>query len=73
MMTVQELIESLQKLDPNLNVFIEGYESGYDNFIITDPDTFKLNQYKNWWNGPHQKDKNGEVKAIVLKGINRHK
>ncbi len=72
-MVVSELIEILQKLDPNLNVFVEGYESGYDNFIITDPDTFKLNVNKNWWDGPHRKDENGEVKAIVLKGINRHK
>ena len=29
-MTVKELIEQLQQLDPDLHVFVRGYEGGYD-------------------------------------------
>ena len=29
-MTVKELIEQLQTLDPDLHVFVQGYEGGYD-------------------------------------------
>lgn len=66
-MTVQELIESLQKLDPDLRVFVDGYEHGFSEFEITGPYTFELNVNKDWWSGPHEINKNGDVKAIVLK------
>ena len=70
-MTVQQLIDQLQKLDPNLRVFTKGYEGGYEdadfNGRIRD---FNLNYYKDWYMGPHEiiddEDKTGTVKGIII-------
>lgn len=35
-MTVKELIEQLQTLDPELRVFTKGYEGGYEDARIRD-------------------------------------
>ena len=32
-MTVKELIEQLQTLDPDLHVFTNGYEGGYEDVV----------------------------------------
>lgn len=61
-MTVQELIRELGKLDPTLEVYVEGYEDGY-----TDVSTNKMQHIevcrdfyndqeggKDWWNGDHE-------------------
>ena len=70
-MTVQQLIDQLQQLDPNLRVFTKGYEGGYEDahFRGTIQD-FQLDRNKEWYYGPHEKvhegDKTGTVKGIVL-------
>ena len=40
-MTVKELIEQLQTLDPDLHVFVQGYEGGY-NDIDEDHDILEI-------------------------------
>ena len=35
-MTVQELINQLQTLDPKLEVYVNGYEGGYDDISKTE-------------------------------------
>jgi hypothetical protein len=35
-MIVKELIEQLQQLDPELLVFVDGYEGGYDDVTISE-------------------------------------
>lgn len=65
-MVVSELIEILQKLDPDLRVFVEGYESGFDDIKISDETNFSLYINEDWYYGPHEKDKNGTIKGIVL-------
>lgn len=67
-MVVSELIEILQKLDPDLRVFVEGYESGFNDIKISDETNFSLYINKDWYYGPHEKDKNGTIKGIVLEG-----
>lgn len=67
-MTVAELIEKLQSLDPNLEVFIPGYEGGYKdinpNFYV---DKFRKNVNPEWYYGPHEMDsEGGDVLGIVL-------
>ena len=74
-MTVKELIEQLQKLDPNLHVFTEGYEGGY-NDIDEDYDIVEiaLDVHEEWYYGRHEeasstyyvKDKS---KYTIVKGI----
>lgn len=67
-MVVSELIEILQKLDPDLRVFVEGYELGFDDIKISDVSNFSLHLNEEWYYGPHVKDKNGTIKGIVLEG-----
>jgi len=67
-MIVQELIDQLQKLDPNLRVFTKGYEGGYEdvnfNGRICD---FKLDYHEWWYYGPHEVvEESGDVKGIIL-------
>ena len=65
-MVVSESIEILQKLDPDLRVFVQGYESGFDDIKISDETNFSLYINEDWYYGPHEKDKNGPIKGIVL-------
>ena len=66
-MTVGELIEKLQTLDPTLEVFIHGYEGGYaDVNTEFEIETFRKNVNTEWYYGPHEQDDSGDIKAIVL-------
>ena len=77
-MTVKELIEQLQQLDPDLHVFTRGYEDGYEYAELKGaPIELALDYYNEdeWWYGPHQstcriknkdKDKHTIVKGIIL-------
>lgn len=54
-MKVKELIEKLQSLDPELEVFVSGYEGGF--YTVTDisePEDFTLDFYSEWYYGPHE-------------------
>jgi len=76
-MTVKELIEQLQQLDPDLHVFTQGYEGGY-NDIDEDYDIVEiaLDVHTEWWYGKHEdadssyfvpdKTKYTIVKSIIL-------
>ena len=77
-MTVKELIEQLQQLDPDLRVFTEGYEGGYNDASITPSNVMEiaLNVHKEWYYGKHEdadssyyvpnKEKYTIVKGIIL-------
>lgn len=67
-MTVKELIEKLQALDPDLRVFTKGYEGGYEDARIReDIYSFKLDYHGMWYYGPHEiVEEGGDVKGIVL-------
>ena len=74
-MTVKELIEQLQTLDPELHVFVQGYEGGYnDAGPIGGVRDIALNVHTEWYYGRHEeadtqyyvKDK---AKYTIVKGI----
>lgn len=76
-MTVKQLIEHLQQLDPDLHVFHKGYEGGLDDVTaINGPLDVALdvNEEDEWWYGSHEpihhvrKDKSNYkiVKGIIL-------
>lgn len=69
-MTVKELIEELQKLDPETKVFVQGYEDGYS-FPEIHPliKRFSLDVHQEWYYGPHELDENGEIQGVILKRI----
>ncbi len=52
-MTVKELIEQLQTLDPESRVFIHGYEAGYNDINVIKPVKMVLNVNNVWWYGKH--------------------
>jgi len=74
-MTVKELIEQLQQLDPDLHVFVRGYEGGYDNVGISEVKEIALDVHEEWYYGRHEdvnysliedKSKYKIVKGIIL-------
>lgn len=66
-MTIGELIEKLQTLDPTLEVFVRGYEGGYED-VNTEFEigTFRKNVNTEWYYGKHEHDDSGDVEGIVL-------
>jgi hypothetical protein len=52
-MTVKELIEQLQTLDPESRVFVRGYEAGYDDINVIKPVKMVLNVNNIWYYGKH--------------------
>lgn len=74
-MKVKELIEKLQTVDPDLYVFVKGYEGGYD-YISFDPEVkdIELDVHEEWYYGRHddastKTESRDSVKAIILKAF----
>ena len=68
-MTVKQLIEHLQTLDPELRVFKPGYEGGIDDVEPGDVVDVELNHYTEWYYGKHEEiDEPTEksVKGIII-------
>jgi hypothetical protein len=71
-MTVKELIEHLQTLDPELRVFVKGYEGGVDDKTSLDePTDITLNVHTEWYYGEHEYTSTGYEPANkqIVKGI----
>jgi hypothetical protein len=74
-MTVKELIEQLQQLDPDLHVFVQGYEGGYDDAgPVSNVMDIALDIHTEWYYGKHE-DADTEyyvpdkTKCTIVKGI----
>ena len=76
-MTVKELIDQLSELDPELHVFVPGYEGGYHyvkKWKISAIQDIYLDVNPEWFYGPHDTRDNcrqdpseyKQVKGIVL-------
>jgi hypothetical protein len=64
-MTIKELIEELSKLDPNLHVFVEGYEGGFSDIVkIDSPKEYAMNFHSSWWYGKHE-----DIANIISKEV----
>ena len=69
-MTVKQLIEHLQTLDPELYVFTPGYEGGLEDIKGTSSVIdVELNYNKEWWYGPHAEILSTEIFPNAVKGI----
>jgi hypothetical protein len=55
-MTVKELIEQLQTLDPDLQVFINGYEGGFNDVtpVAGNVVDMVLDYHRDWYFGRHE-------------------
>jgi len=68
-MTVQELIQHLEKLDPNTRVIIRGYEGGYNDITNIADIPIKLNVNTAWYYGVHEEvltDEDADEHAYLL-------
>jgi len=74
-MTVKELITELQKLDPELHVFVRGYEGGVDDVGIREPSNYALDYNTEGYYGSHEQVEDDELnnkeykKYTIVKGI----
>ena len=69
-MTVKQLIEHLQTLDPELYVFTRGYEGGLEDIHINNNVILvELDHNKAWYYGPHEEVLNSEIFPNAVKGI----
>ena len=67
-MNVQELIQHLEKLDPNTRVIIRGYEGGFSDITNIADIPIKLNVNTAWYYGPHEEvyDEDADERAYLL-------
>ena len=74
-MTVKQLIEQLQQLDPDLHVFTQGYEGGYEDVHVgKEVMKIALNVHEEWYYGKHEDVNNAyyvpdKSKYKIVKGI----
>jgi hypothetical protein len=68
-MTVKQLIDHLQTLDPELYVFRPGYEGGIDYVEPSNVVDVELNHFTEWYYGKHKEinqPTDTSIKGIVL-------
>ena len=54
-MTVKQLIEKLQQFDPEIRVFVSGYEGGYDDLVtVSEIKDIALDVHDAWYYGDHE-------------------
>jgi hypothetical protein len=72
-MIVKELIEYLQTIDPELRVFVKGYEAGYNDVNTINHEDMVLNVNNIWYYGKHDLLKHVEKKDKILDRESEHK
>jgi hypothetical protein len=71
-MTVKELIDILDRLDPEAHVFVKGYEGGLDYAGLKGPVTdIVLDVHSEWYYGKHDYASTGyeTTNKKIVKGI----
>ena len=73
-MTVKQLIEQLQQLDPDLYVFTAGYEGGFEDVYVGEELEIALDVHSEWYYGKHERADSGyyvpdKSKFKIVKGI----
>ena len=75
-MTVQQLIQHLQTVDPQLRVFVPGYEGGLNDIIFDSKlQNVQLNKNNHWYYGAHEQSHiqtESTIPGIVLYGENKN-
>jgi hypothetical protein len=72
-MKVKDLIQQLSKLDQDLEVFVGGYEGGFEYAEIGEVKDIALNVNTDWYYGPHE-DLDGlseeqKLQFKIIKGV----
>lgn len=65
-MTVQQLIDALSKLPPDVIVVRAGYEGGVSEATVVSLRHINLHVNEDWYYGPHELSEQGEVAAVYI-------
>lgn len=65
-MKVKELIEALQKENPENMAIVSGYEGGVREIREVSPAKIKLNVNAAWYYGEHEEDEDGDTNATYI-------
>lgn len=65
-MNVKQLIETLEKLDPDTMVIRSGYEGGVEEITHVEVTSIFLNVNKEWYYGSHEVSKEGTTQAVFI-------
>jgi hypothetical protein len=68
-MKIKELIEKLQAFDPELEVYVDGYENGYDTPQEPFQSPIRLNVHDEWYYGAHELHRatdDGQPDAVAI-------
>ena len=71
-MTAKQLIETLQQLDPEMRIFVDGYEGGYNDATISEIRDIALDVHDAWYYGTHEDADHSYYKVegkTIVKGI----
>ncbi len=72
-MKVSELIERLQRLSPDLDVLVEGYETGFDPIHSLKVCTVERNAAAEDWDGEFEESPDGVQEALLILGRRGHR
>jgi hypothetical protein len=64
-MTVKNLIDHLTHLQPDMQVLVDGYESGYTRVKAPFTINVSLVSDTDWWDGEYEKSTEGEQVLIL--------
>lgn len=72
-MKVSELIERLQRLSPDLDVLVEGYETGLDPIHSLKVCPVERNEAAEDWDGELEESPDGVQEALLILGRRGHR
>ncbi|SDU13834.1 hypothetical protein SAMN05216296_1992 [Pseudomonas pohangensis] len=67
-MTAAELIELLSAYPSDLQVLVEGYETGYDHIKHVEQKNVERYRHAQDWDGQYQESKKGGKPCILIRG-----
>jgi len=71
-MTAKQLIEKLQQIDPEMRIFVDGYEGGYNDATVSEIRDIALDVHSDWYYGTHEDADHSYYKVegkTIVKGI----
>ena len=69
-MTAQQLIEKLQQIDPEMRIFVNGYEGGYSDATVSEIRDIALDVHTEWYYGTHADATSDLAEGkVIVKGV----
>ena len=65
-MKVKDIIQKLQKMNPEDMAVVNGYEGGVNEISSVEPIKLKLNINSEWYYGKHEIEEDGDVSGVFI-------